>query len=73
MTATALPRPPFDCRRASPPPPRLLALTLTAALLPPDAAAQARKDSVILGMVLEPRPASTRPWRRRRRSARWCT
>jgi peptide/nickel transport system substrate-binding protein len=34
----------------------LLALTLTAALLPPDAAAQARKDSVILGMVLEPAP-----------------
>ena len=34
----------------------VLALTLTAALLPPDAAAQARKDSVVLGMVLEPAP-----------------
>src|SRR5678809_1108343 len=34
----------------------VLALTLTAALLPPGAAAQARKDSVILGMVLEPAP-----------------
>ena len=34
----------------------VLALALTAALLPPDAAAQARKDSVVLGMVLEPAP-----------------
>src|SRR6186713_2553352 len=34
----------------------LLALTLGAVLLPPDAIAQARKDSVVLGMVLEPAP-----------------
>ena len=34
----------------------LLALALSAALLPPDAAAQQRKDSVILGMTLEPAP-----------------
>src|SRR5678815_139405 len=35
----------------------LLALTLAAtSLLPPDAVAQQRKDSVILGMVLEPAP-----------------
>ena len=34
----------------------VLALALTAALLPPDAAAQARKDSVVLGITLEPAP-----------------
>ena len=34
----------------------LLALTLGAVLLPPDASAQQRKDSVVLGMVLEPAP-----------------
>jgi peptide/nickel transport system substrate-binding protein len=34
----------------------LLALTLVATLLAPDAAAQQRKDSVVLGMVLEPAP-----------------
>src|SRR5436190_9117889 len=34
----------------------LLVLTLGAVLLPPDAAAQQRKDSVVLGMVLEPAP-----------------
>ncbi|MEP7301622.1 MAG: ABC transporter substrate-binding protein, partial [Caldimonas sp.] len=33
-----------------------LALCLLASLAAPDAAAQARKDSVILGMVLEPAP-----------------
>jgi peptide/nickel transport system substrate-binding protein len=32
------------------------AVCLAAALFPPDAAAQARKDSVVLGMVLEPAP-----------------
>ena len=34
----------------------LLALALSAALLPPDATAQQRKDSVVLGMTLEPAP-----------------
>ena len=34
----------------------VLAMALVASLLAPDAAAQARKDSVVLGMVLEPAP-----------------
>ena len=34
----------------------LLALARSAALLPPHASAQQRKDSVVLGMTLEPAP-----------------